>query len=104
MKTLLPLVVALLLVSFVTGCAMVQAPVVGLLFTDVTAPVMATSETSRSKVGVSKCNAIIGIATGDCSIEAAMKQGGIRKIQHVDYRVKSYLGLYAECTTTVYGE
>ena len=104
MKTLLRLLVVLVLVSLVSGCAMVQAPVVGILFTDVSAPLVATSETAHSKVGVSKCNAIIGIATGDCSIEAAMKNGGIRKIQHVDYHVKSYLGLYAECTTTVYGE
>jgi len=104
MKILLHLAAVAVLASFLTGCAIVQAPVVGLLFTDVNAPAIATAETGRSKVGVSKCNAILGIATGDCSIEAAMKNGGIRKIQHVDYRVKSYLGFYAECTTTVYGE
>jgi hypothetical protein len=48
--------------------------------------------------------AIIGIATGDASIEAAMKNGGIKKVHHVDTQVKNILGIYAEYITIVYGE
>jgi hypothetical protein len=48
--------------------------------------------------------AIIGIATGDASIEAAMKNGGMKKVHQVDTQIKNVLGVYAEYTTTVYGE
>jgi len=41
---------------------------------------------------------------GDASIQAAMQNGGITKIHHVDYKVTSVLGVYATYTTVVYGE
>jgi hypothetical protein len=44
------------------------------------------------------------IAVGDCSIETATKNGGITKINHVDWKVKNTLGFIGEYTTTVYGE
>jgi len=44
------------------------------------------------------------VASGDASITAAMKNGGITKIHHVDYHSMQVLGLYAEMTTTVYGD
>jgi hypothetical protein len=72
-----------------------------------TLPQAATSNTasSKQKVGVSMCTSILGlVATGDASIEAAMKNGGITKIQHVDWNAKNILGLYGEYKTTVYGE
>ena len=43
-------------------------------------------------------------ADDTASIQAAMKNGGIKKIHHVDYEVKHFLGIYAEFTTVVYGE
>jgi hypothetical protein len=51
------------------------------------------------------CTSILMIvATGDCSVEAAMKQGNITKIHHVDVHVRSILGLYVTETLKVYGE
>jgi hypothetical protein len=33
-----------------------------------------------------------------------MDNGGIKKVHHVDYKVRNILGIIAEYTTTVYGE
>ena len=85
------------------GCAMVT-PMNGSLYTDIKGPVAMGQAGGMSKVGTAKATAVIGIATGDASIDAAMKNGGITKVHHVDTQVKNILGIYAEYTTTVYGE
>jgi len=99
----------LLLVMFSAGsfmgCAMVTAPVNGGVYTDLKAPVTATSNTGSAKVGTGECTSILGIvATGDCSISGAMKNGNITKIHHVDHDAMSVLWLYAKYTIRVYGE
>jgi len=99
----------LLLVMFSAGsfmgCAMVTAPVNGGLYTDLKAPVTATSNTGSAKVGTGECTTILGmIAMGDCSISAAMKNGNITKIHHVDHDAMSVLFIYAKYTIKVYGE
>ncbi|MCK4487713.1 MAG: TRL-like family protein [Desulfobacterales bacterium] len=97
---------AILIAAFVlTGCAMVMTPATGFLYSDVDGPHHATSNTGYSKVGTSEAVSILGwVATGDASIEAAMKDGGITKIHHVDYHCDSILGIYAKLTVFVYGE
>ncbi len=89
-----------------TGCAGVRSPVSnGILFTAVKGPVAATAADTYSKVGKSSCVAILGIVSaGDASIDAAMKNGGITKIHHVDHRSISVLFIFAMFTTIVYGE
>ena len=47
---------------------------------------------------------IVLFSTGDASIEAAMKNGKITKIHHVDYKTTTVLFLYTKQTTIVYGE
>jgi hypothetical protein len=88
------------------GCAAYAiSPVTGFVYTDVQGPGSATSNTGSSKVGTAVAESFLGlIATGDASIEAAMKDGGITKIHHVDYESKNILGLYATFTVVVYGE
>lgn len=86
-----------------SGCAYV-VPMNGSLYTDLKAPVTVGGCMTMSKSGTAQATAIIGIATGDASIEAAMKNGGITKVHHVDAQVKNILGIYAEYTTVVYGE
>jgi hypothetical protein len=56
------------------------------------------------KHGESKSTGIICFNTGDASIGAAMRNGGINKVHHVDYNVKNILFIYNETITTVYGE
>lgn len=85
------------------GCTGVT-PMNGSLYTDLKGPIAVGDSRGASKVGTAKATAIIGIATGDASIETAMKNGGITRVHHVDTEVKNILGIYAEYTTVVYGE
>ena len=88
-----------------SGCASVNAPVLGLIYTDVKAPEAVTSNTGKSKKGTAVATSIMGlIAQGDASIETAAKSAGITKIHHVDYHSTSVLGIYSTFTVTVYGE
>jgi len=87
------------------SCASSSAPVVGGIYKDVKAPIAVTASTGTSKVGQATCKSILGwFATGDASIEAACKEGGISRIHHVDYQSKSILSFYATYTVLVYGE
>jgi len=63
------------------------------------------SNVKRDNVGQSSATNILGIInTGDISIEAAMKDGKITKIHHVDMKIENVLGLFAKKTIIVYGE
>jgi hypothetical protein len=91
----------------VAGCVGPMGPVGGVggtLYTDVSGPLLATSHTSSSKMGEASSQGILGFATGDSSIKTAAANGGITKIQHVDYHTTAVLGIYAKTTVTVYGE
>ncbi len=106
-KVVMYLVFALFSVTLFSGCMpIVQSPVAGSLYTEVKAPLAVSGNAaSASKVGTAMAKSILGfVAIGDASIEAAMKNGNIRKIHHVDYQAKSIVFFYGEFTTTVYGE
>ena len=100
------LLTALLCVALIAGCAAYAvSPVTGFVYSDVRGPGSATSNAGYSKVGTATAESFLGfIAMGDASIEAAMKDGGITKIHHVDYESKNILGIYATFTVVVYGE
>ncbi len=93
-------------VAFVlSSCAVASSPVIGVLYTDVKAPIVATANPAGKKVGTAEATSILGVvATGDASIDAAAKQAGISRISHVDYKVTSILGIFAKFTVFVYGE
>lgn len=59
---------------------------------------------ARKKVGEATCKAILGVAVGDCSIETAAKNGGIKKIHHVDSESFNVLWIYGEYKVIVTGE
>ena len=86
------------------GCA-TYLPL-GFVYTEVKAPVaVAGGDVSYSKVGSAMATSVLGIvATGDASIRAAMEDGNINRVKHVEYSVKNILGIYGEYTTTVYGD
>jgi hypothetical protein len=57
------------------------------------------------KFGEACASSILGwIATGDASLEAAKKAGGITQIAHVDHEQFSILGVYATTCTQVHGQ
>lgn len=104
-KMLVFFIMSIFIGSLLVGCMPVKTPVMGVLFTDVKANDSPTSNVGMKKTGNAKCISVLGlVAVGDCSIEAAMKNGGITKIHHVDYNAKNILGIYAEYTVDVYGE
>ena len=95
----------LLYASFLAGCTTLgQAPVTSLVTLNEKGPVAAGSATGSGKVGRSEAWGILVYATGDASISAAMKNGGVTQIHHVDHETTSILGVYAKYITIVYGE
>lgn len=56
------------------------------------------------KCGRAKAKHIILVGVGDASIKAAMADGGVEKIHHVDHKSMNVLGLYMENETIVWGE
>ena len=101
-----------LLAVFMAGCAGLGAPaqhVPGFLFSDTKTPAwdlnVNTNGDSTTKIGRAMCQSVLGlIATGDCSIDAAKKNGGIIRVTSVDFEVKNFLGVYTEYTTKVSGQ
>ncbi|MDH5480784.1 MAG: TRL-like family protein [Nitrosomonas sp.] len=103
MNKMLSALVSICLIVILTGCA-TSFPV-GSLYTEIALPVNATSAGAKSpKVGTASCTSILTLlATGDCSIEAAKKNGNISTVSHVDWDAKNILGIYGEYKITVYG-
>ncbi|MCK4441506.1 MAG: TRL-like family protein [Sulfurovaceae bacterium] len=94
-----------MVVFFVSGCAF--RPTQAFVYTDTKAPYMATSSDSQAnKRGISEeCTNILGIvATGDCSIDSAKKNGGITTVSSVDWEGTSFLGIYSSGKTVVTGK
>jgi len=90
------------LAGLLSGCA-ASYPYGG-LYTQMKLPVTATSNAASQKVGTAMCTSVLSmVATGDCSIDAAKKNGHIQKVSHVDWDAKNILGLYGEYKVTVYG-
>lgn len=78
---------------------------IGTIYTGVNVPQAATALKGATKTGEATCTSILAlVATGDCSIEAAAKNGGITEIQSVDYKVNNILGVYGTYTTIVKGK
>jgi TRL (tRNA-associated locus)-like protein len=99
-----PLVIALVCMAVFTGCAIGHGPVTAPITIDMKGPVSAGSAAGSSKVGRAEAWGILVYATGDASISAAMKNGGITRIHHVDHETQNFFGFYAKYTTIVYGE
>jgi len=86
------------------GCASAAAPALAPVFTDVTGPVAYGNNGKITKTGKACAKSYLGlIAQGDASIQAAMKEGGIRNVVMVDHQSKIILMLYAEYCTIVRG-
>jgi hypothetical protein len=98
------LTLAIVSACFLAGCTMGHAPVMSLVTLEEKGPVAVGPAAGSSKVGRSEAWGILVFATGDASISAAMRNGGITRIHHVDHETSSFLGVYAKYTTIVYGE
>jgi hypothetical protein len=104
MKKLIALVSGMALcMLFITGCA--TSMPVGTLYTQLQLPVATNPDTAGAKKGIAESKSYLSlIATGDSSIHAAMENGGIKKVSHIDWEVENILGLMGTYRTIVYGE
>ena len=112
-KFIVSAVVASVAAMMLTGCAGIMSgtagsAAVGGIYSQVSGAVVAGAPvgqtTSTAKVGTAESKAIICFATGDSSVQKAMENGGITKINHVDCKIMNVLGVYVKYTTVVYGE
>ena len=94
-----------------TGCvapvgATISNGVMGGIVADHVAPAGYNIDNSVKpvKCGKAKSTGIVFYTTGDNSIDAAMKAGGITKVHHVDVDVLNVLNIYSKVTTIVWGE
>ncbi|MBQ6457854.1 MAG: TRL-like protein family [Kiritimatiellae bacterium] len=90
-----------------SGCVMVRhSNAVSALTLDVQSPATSFIDNSVQplKKGTATASGIICFVEGDASLKAAMDNGGITKVHHVDYKVKNILGIIGSTTTIVWGE
>lgn len=100
---ILALLGLLAFVPMFMGCA--TSYPMGSLYTEVKLPVAAESDANALKSGTAECTSILGlVATGDASLNTAMRNGNITKISHVDWEAKNILGIIGNYKLTVYGE
>lgn len=61
---------------------------------------------SPARSGTATCTEVLwNFAFGDCSINAALRNGSLSRVHHVDSKTKViFYGLYSELTITAYGE
>lgn len=94
-----------ILAGFVfVGCASYQP--LGVVYTKVDTGVAAGGGSVKySKVGKAEAQSVLGlVATGDASIQAAIRNGNIKTVKYVDYHVENILGVIGKYCVTVYGD
>lgn len=110
-RILLMTVIATFGITMMTGCgAFVAMGGGGSLYQDTKMPhpyvsYFGSPTSSFAKKGEASFTSILGIlATGDASLEAAMRNGNISKVHHIDLQVTNILGIIATYKIIVYGE
>jgi hypothetical protein len=100
------LLAAALALFALNGCAMAHggdAQAMGTIYTGYKSS-GAVGTGAAGKTGEACISSILGVvATGDASLEAAKKAGGITTISHVDHEQFGVLGVYATSCTIVHG-
>lgn len=104
MKAVIKVAAVLAVAAVLMGCA-TSYPVGG-IYTKLSLPVNVGDQNAKAmKIGTAECTSILSmVATGDVSIQTAMKNGGITKVHHVDWDVENILGIIGKYKVTVYGE
>lgn len=98
-----------LLGTLVVLCALCTAlpvnaePVYGFIYKDATEAGEGFSTAAASKCGTATCTSFFGIVgEGNCSVNAAAKNGNIRTVSYYDIHTKNILG-YKKVTVRAYG-
>ena len=103
MKKIMILLSASIALLFLAGCATTQP--VGIVYTNVKLPVTATQNKGKpTKEGTSRSQSFVGmVATGDSSIDKAVRDGSITEVQYVDWHAKNIMGFLGTYETVVKG-
>ena len=112
MKKLMLIAAVAAIGAFATGCVGNGGPVVssalgiGGIIDENRAPASFNIDNSVKplKCGRATSKGIVIYTSGDSSIKAAMDQGGITKVHHIDYEVFNILNVFTKGTTIVWGE
>lgn len=107
MKTLVNTLLIAGLMLNLTGCAAIAFNGVnqGIIFTNSARNEMVTENTVGSKKGEACATSILGwVTTGDASVAAAARAGGITRIASVDNNYTNVISLYAKYCVVVTGE
>ena len=104
MKKVIPFLALCLIAVVITGCATPYP--MGSLYTELKLPVAVTANKGEAtKVGTAECTSILAmLTTGDVSIEAAMKNGGITEVMYIDWEVKNIAGIIGKYKIIVHGK
>lgn len=113
MKTITLAMLGIGLLVF-SGCASPKSEFVppgGILFSSYKAPLLVTYDDAaiRGRNGEAKANYVydplitgMSYAWGDCSLDAAARDGGVNRVGSADYSYLNILGIYAKTTVHVY--
>ncbi len=111
MKIVATVALLAVMASMMAGCAgVMMAPVVppaGLAYCNREAPMSigAVEVAPNSLKGTSTTYSVLGLVSwGDGSVNTAAKNGGLTKVDRMDYHLYNILGIYSEYTTVVYGK
>jgi hypothetical protein len=91
------------------GCMIVDAPIRGVMGTEVIWGDVATGQAGSPTPGVQKegkacAESILGlIARGDASVRAAKANGGITEVTTIDHSARNFFGIVGEWCTLVRG-
>ena len=98
-------------IALLGGCAgMYSAPVVppgGWIYSNISAPIDtdANATAPGAKSGSASTESLLGLfAWGDASTTAAAANGGLSKVNSLDYDFMNVLGIYSKFTTRAHGE
>ena len=103
------LLVAMMVAFGLTACTTAPfQPSVGVMYTGTKAPLQLEYDNTDlgHKVGSASTISVLGlVAAGDCSIQEAAKNAGIKTIKHADYEFTNVLfGAFTKTTVYVYGD
>jgi len=106
MKRTFAIVLASLLAVGLAGCLSAPFQPPSGMVSVTTAPLSTEGnwEVGSKRGEASSTSLFCMYATGDCSIAAAARNGGLKKIGHVDYEYVNYVGIWQKATVIVYGE
>jgi hypothetical protein len=83
-------------------------PPMGLIYSDVKAPLTAEAEkpAMTEQKGEASSESVLGlVAWGDCSLEAAARNGKLSTIEYADYEYMNVVfGIYQKFTVTTHGK